>query len=277
MEEFLTQLKTLFTANIADTLLSIAAAGILLVIGFKLSDWFVRRINRTRAFSHMDPTAQSFLVSILSIGLKLLVVIIAAGIVGVSTASIIAVLGSAGLAIGLALQGSLSNFAGGVMLLLFKPFQVGDYIELATGEAGTVKGISIFYTTLVTPDNRKLVIPNGTVSNGSIINTSAMPQRRVDLEFFTAYGTDAETVSNILLQCADAVGLFLDEPARFARITRTDDHSVVFTFRGWCKTEHYWQANFEMQERVGKAFREAGILPPATQFTVRPASDAAKQ
>ena len=239
MEEFLNQLKTSFTTTAAKTLLALAVALIVLLIGFKLSDWLVRKLKHSHAFQRMDPTARSFLISTISIGLKVLLLVIGAGIVGVSTASIVAVLGSAGLAIGLALQGSLSNFAGGVMLLLFKPFLVGDYIELPSGEAGTVKGISIFYTTLTTPDNRKLVIPNGTVSNTSIINTSAMTERRLDLEYRVSYDTDAALVTQILLDSAAAVGGFLEDPAPFARLTNMDEQALVFTFRGWCKTEDY--------------------------------------
>ena len=271
LEEFLTQLKTSFTTTAAKTLLAFLVALIILLIGFKLSNWIVKTLKHSHGFQRMDATVRSFIVSAISIGLKLLLVVIAAGIIGVSTASIIAVLGSAGLAIGLALQGSLSNFAGGVMILLFKPFLVGDYIELPSGEAGTVKGISIFYTTLTTPDNRKLVIPNGTVSNTSIINTSAMTERRVDLEYRVAYGTDAELVIDTLLTAANELGTFLKEPAApFARLTGMDEQALVFTFRGWCKSEDYWQTRYDMQERISSAFSEKGIRPPLTRFSVQP-------
>jgi len=271
LEEFLSQLKTSFTTTAAKTLLAFLVALIILLIGFKLSNWIVKKLKHSHGFQRMDATVRSFIVSAISIGLKLLLVVIAAGIIGVSTASIIAVLGSAGLAIGLALQGSLSNFAGGVMILLFKPFLVGDYIELPSGEAGTVKGISIFYTTLTTPDNRKLVIPNGTVSNTSIINTSAMTERRVDLEYRVAYGTDAELVIGTLLAAASGIGTFLKEPAApFARLTGMDEQALVFTFRGWCKSEDYWQTRYDMQERTSAAFAEKQIRPPLTRFSVQP-------
>ena len=271
LEEFLTQLTTSFTTTAAKTLLAFLVALIILLIGFKLSNWIVKKLKHSHGFQRMDATVRSFIVSAISIGLKLLLVVIAAGIIGVSTASIIAVLGSAGLAIGLALQGSLSNFAGGVMILLFKPFLVGDYIELPSGEAGTVKGISIFYTTLTTPDNRKLVIPNGTVSNTSIINTSAMTERRVDLEYRVAYGTDAELVIGTLLAAASGIGTFLKEPAApFARLTGMDEQALVFTFRGWCKSEDYWQTRYDMQERTSAAFAEKQIRPPLTRFSVQP-------
>jgi len=270
LEAFLAQLKTSFTETAARTMLALAVAVILLIVGFKLSNWLTKKFKHSHGFQRMDPTARSFLISTISICLKLLFVIVAAGIVGVSTASIVAVLGSAGLAVGLALQGSLSNFAGGVMILLFKPFLVGDYIELPSGEAGTVKGISMFYTTLITPDNRKLVIPNGTVSNSSIVNTSAMAERRVDLEYRLAHGTDVTLVINTLLTAANDVGKFLSEPAPFARLTNMDERALVFTFRGWCKSEDYWQIRFEMQERISAAFDAADIHPPLTQFTVQP-------
>lgn len=203
-----------------------------------------------------------------AIGAILLLAVLIASVVGVSSASIVAVLGSVSLAIGLALQGSLANFAGGVMILLFKPFVIGDYIELKTGEVGTVTDISIFYTTLLTVDNRRLVIPNGAVSNASVTNYTAMPQRRVDLEFSVAYDSDAALVKRLILETAAQDPRIQKDPAPFARMTRMDASALVFTFRGWCETGDYWEVYFDLCERVKAAFDANGVAIPFPQMDV---------
>ena len=183
LKEFWDSLISTLPKDILQALFSFVVAIAVLLIGLRLIKWLIAHLKKTKLSARIDPTVHTFILSVISIGLKLLLVIAAASIMGVSNASIVAVLGSAGLAIGLALQGSLANFAGGVMILLFRPFLVGDFIELKSGESGTVTSISIFYTTLHTIDNHKLVIPNGTVSNASVSNYSAMQERRLSLDF----------------------------------------------------------------------------------------------
>ena len=268
METLWSELKTGLSQGVISTVLSVLAALLILFVGLKLIRWLVSHFKKSRAAKRLDPTVLSFLVSVLNIGAILLLAVLIASVVGVSSASIVAVLGSVSLAIGLALQGSLANFAGGVMILLFKPFVIGDYIELKTGEVGTVTDISIFYTTLLTVDNRRLVIPNGAVSNASVTNYTAMPQRRVDLEFSVAYDSDAALVKRLILETAAQDPRIQKDPAPFARMTRMDASALVFTFRGWCETGDYWEVYFDLCERVKAAFDANGVAIPFPQMDV---------
>ena len=268
METLWSELKTGLSQGFISTVLSVLAALLILFVGLKLIRWLVSHFKKSRAAKRLDPTVLSFLVSVLNIGAILLLAVLIASVVGVSSASIVAVLGSVSLAIGLALQGSLANFAGGVMILLFKPFVIGDYIELKTGETGTVTDISIFYTTLLTMDNRRLVIPNGAVSNASVTNYTAMPQRRVDLEFSVAYDSDAALVKRLILETAAQDPRIQKDPAPFARMTRMDASALVFTFRGWCETGDYWEVYFDLCERVKAAFDANGVAIPFPQMDV---------
>ena len=268
METLWSELKTGLFQGFISTVLSVLAALLILFVGLKLIRWLVSHFKKSRAAKRLDPTVLSFLVSVLNIGAILLLAVLIASVVGVSSASIVAVLGSVSLAIGLALQGSLANFAGGVMILLFKPFVIGDYIELKTGEVGTVTDISIFYTTLLTVDNRRLVIPNGAVSNASVTNYTAMPQRRVDLEFSVAYDSDAALVKRLILETAAQDPRIQKDPAPFARMTRMDASALVFTFRGWCETGDYWEVYFDLCERVKAAFDANGVAIPFPQMDV---------
>ena len=268
METLWSELKTGLSQGFISTVLSVLAALLILFVGLKLIRWLVSHFKKSRAAKRLDPTVLSFLVSVLNIGAILLLAVLIASVVGVSSASIVAVLGSVSLAIGLALQGSLANFAGGVMILLFKPFVIGDYIELKTGETGTVTDISIFYTTLLTVDNRRLVIPNGAVSNASVTNYTAMPQRRVDLEFSVAYDSDAALVKRLILETAAQDPRIQKDPAPFARMTRMDASARVFTFRGWCETGDYWEVYFDLCERVKAAFDANGVAIPFPQMDV---------
>ena len=251
METLWSELKTGLSQGFISTVLSVLAALLILFVGLKLIRWLVSHFKKSRAAKRLDPTVLSFLVSVLNIGAILLLAVLIASVVG-----------------GLALQGSLAIFAGGVMILLFKPFVIGDYIELKTGETGTVTDISIFYTTLLTVDNRRLVIPNGAVSNASVTNYTAMPQRRVDLEFSVAYDSDAALVKRLILETAAQDPRIQKDPAPFARMTRMDASALVFTFRGWCETGDYWEVYFDLCERVKAAFDANGVAIPFPQMDV---------
>ena len=189
-------------------------------------------------------------------------------IIGVPSATVVAVLGSCGLAVGLALQGGLSNLAGGVIILLLKPFRLGDYIS-AAGNDGTVENIGIFSTTLLTVDNKKIVIPNGTISGGIIVNYSSEDIRRVDLSFTVAAGSDLDQVRNIFVSIASADERILKTPAPDILVSELSAAGVTFVFRPWCKNGDYWNVFFAANEAVRRAFTENNIQPPVSAFAVR--------
>ena len=200
-------------------------------------------------------------------GLKGLLLISVASMVGIATTSFVAVLGAAGLAIGLALQGSLSNFAGGVLILIFKPFKVGDLIE-GGGHLGVVKEIQIFNTILTTADNRRVIIPNGVLSNNSLININVEPTRRVDFVFGIGYGDDIKKTKEILQRLADADSRVLKDPAPTIVLSELADSSVNFTVRLWVNTADYWGVYFDTHEAVKVAFDAEGISIPFPQQDV---------
>ena len=269
LKEFWDSLISTLPKDILQALFSFVVAIAVLLIGLRLIKWLIAHIKKANLSARIDPTVHTFILSVISIGLKLLLVIAAASIMGVSNASIVAVLGSAGLAIGLALQGSLANFAGGVMILLFRPFLVGDFIELKSGESGTVTSISIFYTTLHTIDNHKLVIPNGTVSNASVSNYSAMQERRLSLDFSVRPDTDAARMSGLLRGIAASHDKVLQDPPPFARLTKLTETAAVYTLRVWCRNADYWDVNYDLLEHAGRALIENGISFPAARMDVR--------
>ncbi len=214
---------------------------------------FVRRMFER---SNVDPSLRSFLGSMISILLKVMVYITALGMLGVEMTSFVAILGAAGLAVGLALSGTLQNFAGGVMILLFKPYKVGDFIE-AQGYSGVVKEIQIFITVLTTPDNKTVLIPNGPLATGSMINFSTQENRRVDWTFGIAYGDDVDKAYEVLA-----------EPAPFMALQALADNSVNIVVRVWVNAADYWGVNFDMNEAVYKTFPEQGLSFPFPQMDV---------
>ena len=184
--EILNTIKSFIATGGINLLFSAICAIVFVLIGFKLSGKISKLIHRSKHFQHMDDSASSFISSFISIGLKVLIVIIAASILGINGTALASVIGTAGVAIGLAMQGSLSNLVGGMMILFFRPFKVGDYIDNHT-DSGTVKEIGVFYTVLRTPDNKTITIPNGTLSNATVVNYSMEERRRVDMTFSVAY------------------------------------------------------------------------------------------
>ncbi|MFA6948057.1 MAG: mechanosensitive ion channel domain-containing protein [Eubacteriales bacterium] len=247
--------------------LKIVYAAVVIVVGLKLVNMLVKAMTRGKLMSKLENGAHSFIISFVSIALKIIVFIAAAGILGVPMTSFITMLASAGLAIGLAFQGSLSNVAGGLMILIFHPFKAGDYIDTHS-DSGTVKEINIFYTVLVTLDNRVITIPNGSISNSTIINYSAQEQRRVDLVFSAAYTSDIDKVKTILLDTCKAHPCVLADPEPFARLSKHNDSSLDFTVRVWVKAADYWTVYFDLTEQVKKNFDAAGIEIPFPQVDV---------
>ena len=217
----------------------------------------------------LDPSLSTFLLSLIRAVLYILVVITIASMVGIETTSFVAVLGAASLAVGFALQGSLSNFAGGILILLLKPFGVGDYIE-STGHNGTVEEIQIFYTILNTPDNKKVIIPNSDLSNSSVVNYSANDNRRVDFEFDVSYDSDINVVRNILKRVADEDSRVLKDVEPQIQVSQYADSGYVVIFRVWSKKEDYWPLYWGIMEKVMLEFDKENIeIPyPKSEVTI---------
>jgi small conductance mechanosensitive channel len=241
---------------------------VVLIVGLLVIKWITRGLRRLMDKRNVNKSLVPFLSGLTSILLKVMLVISVMGMVGIQMTSFIAVLGAAGLAVGLALQGTLQNFAGGVMILLFKPYEVGHFIE-AQGFMGTVKEIQIFNTVLLSPDNRKITIPNSPLSTGSITNFSAMPTRRIDFSFGIGYGDDIDKAKEILLRMAQSDERVLkeDNPPQ-VMVEALADSSVNLKLRVWVRSENYWSLFFDITENVKKQFDAAGVSIPFPQTDV---------
>jgi len=241
---------------------------VVLVLGLLVIRWITRGIQKLMKKRDVNPSLIPFIRSLVNILLKALLIISVMGMVGIQMTSFIAVLGAAGLAVGLALQGTLQNFAGGVMILLFKPYEVGHFIE-AQGHMGTVKEIQIFSTILTTPDNRKVVIPNSPLATGSLTNFSAMPTRRIDFSFGIGYGDNIDKAKEILLKMAQKDDRVLkDENPPQVFVEALADSSVNLKLRTWVKSEDYWSLFFDITENVKKQFDAAAVSIPFPQQDV---------
>lgn len=240
---------------------------ITLVLGF----WLIKGVSKllvvTLDKSKVDPTLVPFLNSLLTWTLKALLFISIASMLGVATTSFVAVLGAAGLAVGLALQGSLSNFAGGVLVMIFKPYRVGDLIE-AQGLLGVVKEVQIFNTILVSPQNKQIIIPNGLASNGTVTNYSAEGILRVDLTVGISYDSNIKVAKDILLEVMAKNEMVLSDPAPFVGVSEMADSSVNLAVRPHCKVEHYWDVYFGINEAMKNALDEHQITIPFPQRDV---------
>ncbi len=243
---------------------------VLAIVTLFVGLWLINRIVNTarrQMETRADPTLGGFIGSLSSIALKAMLLIAVASMIGIETTSFIAVLGAAGLAVGLALQGSLANFAGGVLILFFKPFRIGDVIE-AQGFLGTVKEIQIFNTILKTPDNRTIIIPNGALSNSSMVNITREPTRRVDMKFGIGYGDDIDKAKEVLRGLITSDPRILKDPEYVLVVSGLGESSVDFTVRVWANKEDYWGVFFDMQEKVKKAFDSNDISIPFPQRDV---------
>lgn len=247
--------------------LSLAYAIVTLILGLWIIGWITRAFTNMMKKRDVDASLVPFLRSLVNILLKLALLITVAGMIGIEMTSFVAIIGAAGLAVGLALQGTLQNFAGGVMILLFKPYRVGNYIK-AQGHGGIVKEIQIFNTILNTPDNKIIIIPNGGLANSSIINFSAMPQRRVDFSFGIGYNDDFEQAKQIIHEIIAADERILKDPAPFVRVGELADSSVNITTRVWVDAGNFWGVHFDMIENVKKRFDAEGISIPYPQMDV---------
>lgn len=262
-EEILTNVTNLFMVYG----LKLLTAAVVLLVGWWLIGKFGDLLERILHKAHAEKTLVTFLHNLTSIFLKIILLVIAASMIGVETASLIAMLGAAGLAVGLALQGSLANFAGGVLILFFKPFKVGDEIE-AEGYRGVVHEIQIFNTILKNRENEKIVIPNGLLSNGCIKNVFCEPHRRVDMTFGISYEDDLLKAKKVIADVLAQDEKVLTDPPPDIYISAHADSSINILVRPWCKSEHFWAVNFGTHENVKLAFDREGITIPFPQRDV---------
>ena len=252
-----------------DFVIEVALAFVFIVIGMKLIGWVRKILRKSLERNHADTGLVQFLDSLVKYGLYILLALTILQRFGVQTTSIVAAIGSVGVAIGLALQGSLSNFAGGVIILLIKPFKVGDYVIQGSLE-GNVSEIQLFYTTLTTPDNRKIIIPNGQLADNSLINATAADTRRLDIKVGISYNSDVKLAKDLLLKLGenDPDTLREEGKAPMAAVEELADSSVNMLLRVWTQTDKYWDVKFRLTEAVKFAFDEAGIEIPFNQLDV---------
>ena len=252
-----------------DFVIEVALAFVFIVIGMKLIGWVRKILRKSLERNHADTGLVQFLDSLVKYGLYILLALTILQRFGVQTTSIVAAIGSVGVAIGLALQGSLSNFAGGVIILLIKPFKVGDYVIQGSLE-GNVSEIQLFYTTLTTPDNRKIIIPNGQLADNSLINATAADTRRLDIKVGISYNSDVKLAKDLLLKLGENEPDTLKEEGKapMAAVEELADSSVNMLLRVWTQTDKYWDVKFRLTEAVKFAFDEAGIEIPFNQLDV---------
>ena len=257
----------MLATNGVDFSINIVTAIVIFLVGRWVTGILVRGLRAVMQQQEIDTTLETFVCNLVRMALLIFVVIAAIGALGVQTTSFIAVLGAAGLAVGLALQGSLSNFAAGVLIVLFRPYKAGDYVE-AAGIGGTVQSVQILTTVLTTPDNKRVIVPNSQIMNNVITNYSANDQRRVDMVVGVSYGDDLDKVRKTLEELIAAESRILDEPACTIAVSELANSSVNFVVRPWVATSDYWGVKFELTEAIKKRFDEVGIAIPFPQQDV---------
>lgn len=241
--------------------ISVIICLILLLIGFKVIKIITKHTSSLMRKRKLDDTVTKFVTSLMNITLKVLLVISLAGTLGVKETSFVAVLGAVGFAVGMALQGSLSNFAAGVILLILRPIKVGDFVEVA-GMTGSVHEIQVFSTILKTPDNKTIIIPNGSIVGSNIVNYSLEPQRRVDFTFGVDYDANIKQVKNVLYDVAKKHELILDDPDIFVGLAELGDSSINFVLRVWVNAPDYWTVYFDINEQMKERLDKEGIGIP---------------
>lgn len=244
---------------------TIILAVLVLIVGKIVIGWILKFLTNSKVLGKADGAVRTFTISFANISLHLLLIISIIGILGVPMASIVAALASAGVAIGLALQGALSNLAGGIMLMIFKPFRLGDFVD-ASGVSGVVKEITMFYTVIVTGDNKRITVPNGNLMNTNIVDYSSEKVRRVDLEFSCAKSESPAKIQGIMLQVMQEDSRVLDSPdAPFARVSGGTNEGMNFTVRAWCTSEDYWAVYYDLTQHIIEALGAAGVQSPAVR------------
>ncbi len=260
-------LSTMITTYAVPWIINIGLALAIFLVGRAVARILVSLVGKLMSRAGMDPILVNFVTTIANAGLLLFIVIAALDKLGVDTTSLIAVLGAAGLAVGLALQGSLQNFAAGVMLVVFRPFKAGDFVE-AGGTSGVVESITIFNSVFLTGDNREVIVPNGSIYGGTIVNYSARDTRRVDMIFGIGYGDDLLKAKNLITRILGEDPRVLKDPAPLVAVAELADCCVNINVRPWVKSSDYWAVKFDTIERLKLAFDEHGISIPFPQIDV---------
>lgn len=257
--------------KISDGLLDFSGkllmAIIIILVGFKIINIIMKRVNKGIGFNKLEATTRTFISSIINISLKAIVIIMAITAIGVPMTSIIAIVGSFGLALGLALQGGLSNIAGGLMIMIFKPFKVGDFIDTHT-DSGTVKEINVFHTVIVTLENKVVVLPNGNLSNSVIVNYTKMNKRNLHLKFSVSYNSDIDKVKKAILDAVKKSGYELSDTETVVALDEHADSALIFILKVWINTKDYWEAKYDICELVKKEFDKRNISIPYPQLDV---------
>lgn len=260
-----------YSDKIADWIAAHGPKFLLAIITLLIGLWVISRVMKlvTKGMGkkQTDPSLVTFLSSLVGIGLKALLLISVASMIGIETTSFVAILGAAGLAVGLALQGTLANFAGGVLVLIFKPYRVGHLID-AQGHTGWVSEIQIFVTTLTTVDNKTVIIPNGAISNGDITNYSTLGKIRVDLVMGISYESNIKKAREVLMAAMEGHDKVLKDPAPFVGVVELGDNSVNLAVRPYCTPEDYWDVYFDIYEAGKEALDAASITIPFPQLDV---------
>lgn len=257
---------------LTTTGIKVIIAIVIMIVSFSFINWFGKKIakradKKVESNKKIDKTIYRTLSYVAKVGLKILVVIALIGYLGIDTSGVTALIASLGVGVGLAINGTLSNFAGGILILITRPFKDDDYID-ACGYSGTVEDIRICHTKLRTTDNKVIYLPNGKLSTSEIVNYSEKDLRRVDLTFSISYSDDFEKAKAVIMDVCDKHELILKDPAPSVRVSAQSASSIDLTSKVWCKNDDYWTVNFDMLEQVKKAFDENGIQIPFNQLDV---------
>ncbi|MFO7559409.1 MAG: mechanosensitive ion channel [Desulfobacterales bacterium] len=267
VEQYLDKYTEIFIDWVSIYSTKIIAAVLIFIIGKWIAGKVLKLLSRLLEKNNVDVTLIGFLSNIVYYTLMIAVLIAAAGQLGINTTSFLAIVGAAGLAVGLALKDSLSNFASGVMLILFRPFRVGDFVSVG-GATGKVEKVTIFTTILNTPDNQRVIVPNANITSGVIQNITANPTRRVDMVMGISYGDNIAAARRIMTDIVSADERILKDPAPTIAVSELGDSSVNFVVRPWTKTEDYWNVYFDLTEKIKVAFDKEGISIPFPQRDV---------
>ena len=244
---------------------NIVTAILVTIVGFIVIKYVMKALRKLKGFDKLDQTMTRFILNLIKWLLYVMLIIAVIGILGVPMAQIIAVLASAGVAVGLALQGALSNLAGGILLMIMRPFNVGDCVD-AAGASGFVQSINLFYTVLLTIDNKRITVPNGSLMNSNVVDYTAEPKRRVDLVFACAKSEKPAEIQQCILDAVATSKFALQDPAPFARISGGTNEAMEFTVRVWCNTDDYWDLYFELNQIIVEAFAAKGVQAPAMRI-----------
>jgi small conductance mechanosensitive channel len=259
---------TKFSELITEYTPKVIGAILTLIIGFWIIEMILSGVRKMMKKRDVDATVRPFLTSLMSVSFKVMLLLSVAEMFGVETTSFVAIFGVMAFAVGMALQGSLSHFASGILILIFKPYKVGDLVEIGGGQTGTVEGVRVFNTVLATLDNRRIIVPNGVVTSNVITNISGQGEIGVELTFGIGYGDDIDQAREIILAVGEKCPYVLDSPAQRVVVAELADSSVNLATRPFVKSENYWDAFFYMQEQVKKEFDKAGVGIPFPQMDV---------